>query len=81
MRTHSITSHGWSTSSFGGSTDTSPMELTALGEHLCACRSPGGRLFAMLNAAETMNGFVVRRLVTTLTFAVVVMIGFGLLGL
>ena len=81
MNNDSVTTHSWSTSSFGGSVDTSPMELSALGEHLNVCRSTSGRLFALRCAAEKMNGFVAGRFVTTLAVAVTVLIGVGLLGL
>lgn len=42
------------------------MELAALGEHLDRCRGSNGRLFALQCVAETMNGFVTARFVTTL---------------
>jgi hypothetical protein len=66
MKTNSITTSAWTTSSFGGTTDTSPMELSALGEHLGQCKGVQGRLFALRCAVETMNGFVSARFVTTL---------------
>lgn len=56
----------WTTSSFGGSTDTSPMELSALGQHLDDCKGQHGRWFELQCIAETMNGFVTARFVTTL---------------
>ena len=59
----------WSTSSFGDTADTSPMELSALGEHLDHCRGSRGRLFALRSVAETMHGFVTARFVTTLAAA------------
>ena len=66
MNTKVITSPSWSTASFGDSAETSPMELSALGEHLNSCRGAHGRLFALQCAAQTMHGFVAARLVTTL---------------
>jgi hypothetical protein len=33
----------WSTASFGDTADTSPMELSALGEHLDLCKESQGR--------------------------------------
>ena len=66
MNTHSMTPTCWSTASFGEPADTSPMELAALGEHLDRCRGSNGRLFALQCVAETMNGFVTARFVTTL---------------
>jgi hypothetical protein len=56
----------WSTASFGDPAETSPMELTALGEHMNLCRDSQGRLFGLHCAAERMNGVVVPRLMTTL---------------
>lgn len=64
----------WSTASFGDTVDTSPMELSALGEHLDSCQGSRGRLFAWHCVAETMRGFVAARLVTTL-MAVALLIG------
>jgi len=56
----------WSTASFGDAAGTSPMELSALGEHLELCRSLSGRLFGLRCAAENVQGFVAARFVTTL---------------
>jgi len=64
----------WSTASFGDTADTSPMELSALGEHLGTCQGSRGRLFALHCVAEAMHGFVATRLVTTL-MAVALLIG------
>ena len=71
MTTSSIPSSPWTTASFGGAPDTTPMELSALGEHLGHCRDPHGRWFAARCALEGMNGFVSSRFVTTLVVAVV----------
>ncbi len=65
------TTPSWSTSSFGDAAHTSPMELSALGEHLDLCKGLRGRLFAMQCMAETLNGFVAARFVTTLVVAAV----------
>jgi hypothetical protein len=59
----------WSTASFGDAADTSPLELSVLGDHLDACKRSHGRWFALQCAAERMNGFVASRFVTTLTVA------------
>ena len=56
----------WSTSSFGDTADTSPMELSALGEHLDLCKGSRGRLFTLHCVVETLNAFVAPRFVTTL---------------
>jgi len=68
----------WTTASFGDSADTSPMELSALGEHLHLCKGSRGRLFALHCVAETMHGFVAARLITTVV-AVALLIGIVLL--
>ena len=59
----------WSTASFGDTADTSPMELSALGEHLDLCKESHGRWFALQCAAERVNGFLAARVVTTLVVA------------
>lgn len=59
----------WSTSTFSNQADTSPMELSALGEHLGHCKGAHGRLFSLHCVAETLNGFLSSRLVTTLVVA------------
>ena len=70
MNTHAISPPTWSTTSFGGAADTSPMELFALGEHFTRCQGSRGRLFGLRCAAEAVHGFVVTRLVTTLVVVV-----------
>jgi hypothetical protein len=65
----------WSTSSFGESVSTSPMELSALGAHLALCRELSGHLFSLQCLGETMHGFVAPRLVTTLVVAAALLIG------
>jgi len=66
----------WATASFGADADTSPMELSALGEHLHVCKGSRGRLFALYCAADAMHGFVAARFVTTLV-VVALLIGVG----
>ena len=70
MNTHVISPPSWSTTSFGGPTDTSPIELSALGEHFSHCQGSRGRLFRLRCAAEAAHGFAVTRFVTTLVVAV-----------
>ena len=70
----------WSTASFGDTVETTPMELSALGEHLNRCLGSRGRFFALGCVAETMNGFVAPRFVTTLVVAAL-LIGAGSLVL
>jgi hypothetical protein len=63
----------WSTASFGQTADTSPMELSALGEHLNLCQGSRGRLFALRCVGETMNAFLAARFVTTVVGVVLLM--------
>ncbi len=74
MKTNTNTARFWSTASFGGNTDTSPVELLSLGDHLGTCKSPHGHLFALHCMADAMRGFVAARFVTTL-LCVVFLIG------
>jgi hypothetical protein len=66
MKTDVMATPLWSTASFGDATDTSPMELCDLGEHLQHCSARSGHWARLRCAAESMNGFVSTRLVTTL---------------
>lgn len=66
MKTNNATARLWSTSSFGGNTETSPVELLSLGDHLGVCRSPNRHLFALHCIADAMRGFVAARFMTTL---------------
>jgi len=78
---HLSTHNAWSTASFGGSTDTSPMELDALGEHLSHCSAVHGRFLAVRCAAERVNAYVSARLVTTVVMAGMLTVGIGSLVL
>lgn len=69
----------WSTASFGHSTDTSPMELSALGEHLQVCQAGSRRLRALQRGAQALHGFVAPRFVSTLAVLAVVLGGLLLL--
>lgn len=55
----------WSTASFGAATETTPMELLALGAHLQMCRGTGQRMFRVRRGADAVQGFVMSRLVTS----------------
>ena len=79
MNTDSHDTPHWSTASFGDTADTSPVELSALGEHLNLCQDARGRLFALKCGAEAMHGFVAPRLVTTLAVLAALMIGIATL--
>ena len=62
----------WSTSSFSAPADTSPLELSRLGDHLDSCRQQGGRLSTLHCAAQAVERFVRSRLVTSLALAATV---------
>lgn len=66
MNTKALVGPCWSTASFGDNTDTSPLELTELGEHMQTCNGSKGRLFGLHSAAHAVQGFVASRFVTTL---------------
>ncbi len=66
MKSNTNTSRFWSTASFGGHTDTSPVELSSLGDHLGTCKSPHGHLFALHCMVESTRSFMEARFMTTL---------------
>ena len=80
MGAHVASTPRWSTSSFGGAPSTSPMELSALGKHLDQCNGTRGHMFLLRCVAQTINGVVARRLVTTWV-VIVLLIGVGSLFL
>lgn len=63
----------WPTASIPDATDTSPMELSELGDHIDRCNGCRGRWFALRCAADAVHDFVAPRFVTTLLVAAVVM--------
>jgi hypothetical protein len=79
MKTDTLTAPCWSTASFGGAVATSPMELSALGEHLQHCTASHGHLVRLRCLAESMNGFVTARFVTTLALLAVPIVVIALL--
>lgn len=56
----------WSTAALGVQAGLSPLELSALVEHLQLCRGSSGRLFALRCMFEALEGFVATRFATTL---------------
>lgn len=56
----------WGSASFAEATGLSPTELSDLGRHLRHCSNRSGPWLRLHFAAESMNGFVNERLVTTL---------------
>jgi hypothetical protein len=71
---HDTQASRWSTASFGHTAAASPLELSALGDHLHLCQQPHGRLLSLRCAAETAHGFIAARFVTTL-LVVAILIG------
>lgn len=80
MKSNTITSSTWTTASLGGAADTSPMELSALGDHLDRCREQHGAWFALRCFGEALHQFVASRFVTTLVVATVLMGAMALLS-
>ena len=72
MATPSIPSVTWRTASYANSSDTTAMDLSALGEHLHVCRRCSGSLFGLQRGAELMHGFFAGRFVTTLALIAIV---------
>lgn len=62
----------WDTSSFGHPADTSPMECSALADHLSVCTRSRGPMQVLRTGAGLVRGFVVPRLVTTLFFVALI---------
>jgi len=58
----------WSTTAYGDPAETTPKELSALGEHFNLCKDKHWRLNALHDAAASMHGFMAARFVTTLVF-------------
>lgn len=58
----------WDTSSYGHPADTSPMEYSALADHLSMCSRSRSPMQSLRNGAGLLRGFVVPRLVTTVFF-------------
>ena len=71
MNNDAVHAPRWATAAYGDAADTSPMEMSALGEHLETCSGSRGRLFGLRSAAETMHGFAAARFVTTLVVTAV----------
>jgi hypothetical protein len=69
MNAQTLASPNWSTASFGHTAETLATDMSTLREHLNLCRGLQGRLFRLQCAAETLNGFVASRFVTTLGVA------------
>jgi hypothetical protein len=55
----------WDTSSFGHPADISPLERTALGDHLSQCGALRGPLQALQTGGDALQGLVAGRVVTS----------------
>lgn len=62
----------WDTSSYGHPADTSPMECSALADHLSLCSRSRGPWQTLRSGAGLLRGFVVPRLVTTVFFVALI---------
>ncbi|MDQ6685539.1 MAG: hypothetical protein M3Z16_10465 [Pseudomonadota bacterium] len=56
----------WATASEPTSADTTPLELSALSDHVDTCYGSRGRLFALRCAVDSVQQFLAPRLITTL---------------
>lgn len=56
----------WSTASFDNAVDTSPMDLSALGQHMQQCSRPGGTWQALSGGAGVLHRGLLARFVTSL---------------
>jgi hypothetical protein len=80
LKNNTNTLRFWSTASFGGSTETTPVELTSLGDHLGLCRTPNGHWFALHCVADSVRGFMATRFMTTL-LGLAILVGIAALAL
>ena len=69
MNLHAVNSPRWTTAAIADSTDTSPMELSALRAHIQRCAGCRGRWFALRCAVDAVHGFAAPRFMTTLVIA------------
>ena len=69
MNAHAANPFRWTTASFPDATDTSPMELSELGDHVSRCNGCRGRWFKLRCTADAVHDFVAPRFVTTLFIA------------
>ncbi len=74
MKSNWIDAPRWSTASFGDvDVDTSPVELSALGDHMALCKTMSGSFFSAQCMAQAVHGFVASRMVTSVLVAAVLM--------
>lgn len=73
MKISTVSSSPWTTSSLGSTADTSPMELSALGDHLDDCRKTQSGWFFVRCFGDSLHQYMASRFVTTLFIATVLM--------
>ncbi|WP_291010619.1 hypothetical protein [Hydrogenophaga sp.] len=69
----------WDTSSFGHPADVSPLERSALGEHLSQCGALRGRLHTLRTGADGLHGLLTGHVVTTAMVAMLLVGGVSLM--
>ena len=62
----------WTTASFGDSTDTTPADLSTLGDHVSRCRAASNRFGGLHCFVQALHGMAASRFVTTLTLVALV---------
>ncbi len=77
-RANAAPRRAWATASFADAADTTPLELSALGEHIDHCNGSRSRMFALQCAADSLLAFIAPRFVTT---TVLVVFAFGVASL
>jgi hypothetical protein len=63
----------WNTASFGDEPDTSPMELSALSDHVQVCHATKSKLFNLQCKAHSVHSFLAGRFVTSIAVVGLVM--------
>lgn len=69
MHSQAATSPRWTTASIADASDTAPMELRELGDHVNRCKVSRSRWFALRCVADAVHDFIAPRFVTTLVIA------------
>ncbi|MDP2065814.1 MAG: hypothetical protein Q8K38_07580 [Burkholderiaceae bacterium] len=69
----------WDTSSFGHPADISPLERSALGDHLSQCGAMRGPLQVVQTGADGLHGLLAGRVVTSMLLILLLVGGFWLM--
>jgi hypothetical protein len=68
---HSLASNArWSTTSYGNSAVTSPMDLQSLQAHVVLCKEPQRFTFVLQQSGKVLGSFLTARVITTLVTVV-----------